>query len=481
MSDATRSHAPVSNRAEGMNLKWHLVRRIIVVAIACLLVGAVYSVHQTVGDAHGRNFTLADSAGRQLEVQLFRIDTALDVKERFPDWDAVVSYGLAPGQCVQYLSDSGGVIKSNCAGADNRMVDAPRWFALLYQAVFDGNTDAMRAVVFKGTQHGNVVASSSSATVAARAWAAISPLLGFSAALMTALCALVYWVIDRALQPTKQILAGLNRLAGGDLTCRLPPFQLEELNRISNVFNELNGKLEATTVERSELARRLVDAQERERRNIARELHDDIAQRLSAISALAASIKMSARTSSPELTSEAGELEKHSIDLMKSVRQTLTDLRPQELDELGLVASLQGLIAGHNARAKGSTWFTLETRGNLDDLSAETSAHVYRIIQEGLNNAAKHASARNVKVALTQSPAIANRGSTANRTMVLDVIDDGTALAESAGLARTGAGIIGMRERVLALSGSLSAGRLGEGGFGLHVEFPYSETAKVAE
>ena len=166
---------------------------------------------------------------------------------------------------------------------------------------------------------------------------------------------------------------------------------------------------------------------------------------------------------------------------MKSVRQTLTDLRPQELDDLGLFASLQGLIAGHNARAKGATRFTLETRGNLDDLSAETSAHVYRIIQEGLNNAAKHANARNVKVALTHSPAIAGRGGTAISTMVLDVIDDGAVVAECAELSRSGAGIIGMRERVLALSGSLSAEQLGDGGFGLHVEFPHSQTERAAE
>ena len=179
MSDVTSSRTPVSNRAERMNLKWHLVRRIVVVAIADLLVGTVYSMQQAVGDAHCRNCTLADPAGRQLEVQLFRIDTAFDVKERFPDWDAVVSYGLSPGQCVQYLSDRGGVIKSNCAGADSRLVAAPHWFAMLYQTVFDGNTDAVRRVVFKGKQHGTVVASSDSVTVAARAWAAILPLLGF--------------------------------------------------------------------------------------------------------------------------------------------------------------------------------------------------------------------------------------------------------------------------------------------------------------
>jgi two-component system, NarL family, sensor histidine kinase UhpB len=459
-----------------MNLKWHLVRRIAVVAIACFLAGAAYAVYRAAGEAHAQNATLADSAGRQLELQLFRIDSALDVKERFPDWDAIVSYGLAPGQCVQYLGDTGTVIKSNCAGADSKIVAAPGWFAWLYKSVLCENTNAMRAISFKGKSQGRVVASSQASTVAARAWEAISPLLGLTAALMTLLCLVVYWVIDRALQPTKDILAGLNQLAAGDLAVRLPPFQLEELNRISEVFNGLTGKLQETTLERLNLARRLVDSQERERRHIARELHDDVAQRVSAIGALSASISASAGAASPQIASEANDLAKQSVDLMQSIRQTLTYLRPQELDDLGLIASLKSLTAEHNARAKGATGFTLETLGNFDGLSSETNAHVYRIIQEGLNNAAKHANAKTVAVTLKHVEAVAGRG-----TIVLDVSDDGRAIASLGRGPGVGMGLTGMRERVLALNGSLTAGPASGGGFNLHVEFPFSALSKAAE
>ena len=85
------------------------------------------------------------------------------------------------------------------------------------------------------------------------AWSTIAPLLGLSAALVAALCLMTYFVVDRALLPAKDILAGLNRLARGDLSCRLPAFHLAELNRISEVFNVLSEDLSKVTAERREL------------------------------------------------------------------------------------------------------------------------------------------------------------------------------------------------------------------------------------
>ena len=103
----------------------------------------------------------------------------------------------------------------------------------------------------------------------------------------------------------------------------------------------------------------------------------------------------------------------------------------------------------------------------MEDLRAETSAHVYRIVQEALTNASKHANARTVQVLLSQ-------GSDNKReTIRLSVIDDGVGSnAVEGSMPPAGAGLIGMRERVMALSGSFSAGPLPSGGFGLEVEFP---------
>ena len=106
-------------------------------------------------------------------------------------------------------------------------------------------------------------------------------------------------MIERALRPARDIVGALNQLALGNLKCRLPPFRLSELRRISDVFNEVAAALDIAISERSNLARRLVDAREQERRDLARVLHDELAQSLTAMSAAAAAIKITASNECP--------------------------------------------------------------------------------------------------------------------------------------------------------------------------------------
>lgn len=450
-----------------MDLKWLLVRRIALVALACLLVGSAVAVYTTGRAAMRENDKLADLVSRQLDLQLSRIDRATDIPDRFPDWDLVASLSLQPGQCIAFLTASGTIARSSCTGVDASSTSTPGWFLAIYDALTSGSQTSERAVYRHGVEHGTVVVDYSSVATAARAWATVAPLMGFAAALVTVLCLVIYVVIDRALRPTREVLAGLNRLGSGDLAFRLPSFRLAELNRISQVFNDLSGALSKANTERADLARRLVDTQEQERRHVARELHDEIAQKLSALSANAACLRTKAQREAPALTGEAKELESMASSLMVSVRRTLTYLRPQEIDDLGLVHSLEDLVAEHNKRADGSTKYSIETTGDVQHLQAETSAHVYRIIQEALTNASKHANARNVKVSLSQI------AETAPETIRLSIVDDGAGpypghVSPSQG----GAGMIGMRERVVALSGTFVAGPLPSGGFELQVEFP---------
>jgi signal transduction histidine kinase len=395
-----------------------------------------------------------------LDLQLLRIDTALDIPKRFPDWELVTSYALQPGQCIELLHLDGSVSRSSCAGVDTVSKPTPAWFVEVYTQIIGGDARATRPVSYRGNREGSVVASFLPAATAGETWRTIAPLFGFSALLIAILCAVAYVVIDRALRPTTEILAGLDRLAKGNLDTTLPPFRVAEINRISEVFNALVSDLKLASSERSELARRLVDAQERERRHIARELHDEIAQKLSALGALAACLRIAARRDAVALESDAKELEDMASSVMISLRKTLTYLRPQEIDDLGLLPSLEGLVDGHNKDAGGRTRYTIEAKGDVEQLNSETRAHVYRIIQEALNNAAKHADAHHVKVTLNR------HADESGKKVELSVTDDGT-------------GLIGMRERVLALSGSFDAGPLTSGGFGLRVEFP-SQQADAA-
>ena len=206
--------------------------------------------------------------------------------------------------------------------------------------------------------------------------------------------------IGRALRPTKDILAGLDKLTQGDLSCRLPNFRLIELQRISEVFNMLAASLDRTTRERTALAARLVDGQEQERRHLARELHDELAQNLSAMSAGAASIKATAEAECPALVPEASNLAQTSMAVMRSLRTTLQTLRPPEIDDFGLAASLSALARDQERRAGGRLRISLEIDGDLQGLPPTAASHVYRIVQEGLTNIGKHANAGRARVVI---------------------------------------------------------------------------------
>jgi two-component system, NarL family, sensor histidine kinase UhpB len=450
-----------------MDLKWLLVRRITLVALACLIAGSALAIYLTAREAQRHNIELADMVGRQLDLQLSRIGRSTDIPARFPDWDLVAGLSLQPGQCIELRGIDGALKRSSCAGIDAASVSAPQWFIAAYRSLLNGGLAATRPISYRGEPQGTVVAAHDPVATAGQAWTTIAPLLGFAAVFVAILCVVTYLVIDRALLPANEILAGLNRLARGDLACRLPAFRLAELNRISEVFNGLSAELSKATTERTELARRLVDTQEQERRHIARELHDDIAQKLSALSARAACVRTAAQREMPNVAGEASELEKMAADLMISLRQTLTYLRPQEIDDLGLMQSLKALVAQHNENAAGSTRYSIEADGEVEHLRAETSAHVYRIVQEALTNASKHAKARNVSVQLSR------HAESGNERIRLSVVDDGSGASfDDKPSLPAGSGMIGMRERVVALSGRFDAGPLPSGGFRLQVEFP---------
>lgn len=464
-----------SRRTDGLDLKWVLVRRIVLVAIVCMTGGAVLVLRDVAREATSKNEEAAATVAKQLALQLVRIDAALDRADRFPDWESVVNYALSPGQCLQYVALGSGKTHSNCQGVDMHTQVSPQWFVDAY-TIFPGQSVVELPLLHKGEVKGTVVATMDASAIAGRAWLELSRLLGIGAVMILAMCLLVYLAIERSLRPTAEILSGLNRLADGELVHRLPRFKMKELDRIAEVFNGLAQRLEATTHERSELARKLVNAQEQERRHIARELHDDVAQRLSAVNGLATSIKRACQHAAPSAARQSEELVTIASGTMRSLRETLTYLRPPEIDDLGLISSLQNLVEGHNRFANGKTTFSLATNGTFDDLPAEMSAHVYRIVQEGLNNAARHANARTVSVLLDDS----FDGGTNMRRIDLAVTDDGISAAAPARDGEGGVGLIGIRERVYALSGTFAAGQRDANGFQLRVSFPVRGSGEEA-
>jgi two-component system, NarL family, sensor histidine kinase UhpB len=468
-------HRPV------FDLKWSLLRQVAALSLLCFLGAAAISVHQAQEEMLNANRAVGAVAGRfvenRLELQAALNSRRVDVQGRFRQMAALIDQVISPGQCVQ-LNEAGKDAISRCVGFHSQVGEAPAWFSALYQWAFGSRMTYERPVTHQGRVLGTVVVSSNPSAATARAWSEISRMLALSAATIGALGILVYFVVERALQPTRDVVSGLNRLAAGDLKCRLPPFRLAELQRIGNVFNGLANTLEVATSERADLARRLVEAREQERRHLAWVLHDELAQSLSAMSATAASIKVTASTDCPSLVPEAQALTETAGNIMKGLRTTVQELRLQEIGDFGLLTSLESLIADHNRRGCGKTQFLLEAHGDVNALPVAITGHIFYIVQEGLTNAVKHAQAANVRAAVRIDVAQGSAPRPGSGLVEATVEDDGAGLAhEIRGEAGFGLGLIGIRERTLALGGEMSVVSRPEKGLILSVTIPITDAA----
>ena len=212
---------------------------------------------------------------------------------------------------------------------------------------------------------------------------------------------------------------------------------------------------------RIRLLRRLVVAEEQERRRIARNLHDDLGQRLTALR-LTLEATASQSSGSPDAVTTA-------LQMLDGIDQGLDfiawDLRPAALDELGLTKVLETYVYEWSEHARVPATFHSAFREG-ERFVPEVEASVYRIAQEALNNVAKHAHARSVNVLLEQ------RG----QMLVLIVEDDGVGF-QGVGSARTRLGLIGMRERAEAIGGTVEIEPTPEGGTTVLARVPLSAPA----
>ncbi|MBV9562009.1 MAG: sensor histidine kinase [Bradyrhizobium sp.] len=427
------------------DLKYRLTLRVAAVSAFCFAVTSAYLLVDADRSAQAKLDDIAAITARTLEMRESKRQWLGAARADFPDLDSIAALVMTPGLCLTYRSNAGELVQRVCGGAPDGRLDAPAAFAAFYRAVFDPGREAVRPVLVRGTAAGAAVAWIDPAVLTADAWREASRLMAVLAVALLLLCALVYAALARALRPTRLVRAGLERIAAGDLSARLPAFDLAELSAIRDVFNQLAENLASALAERSELTRRLIALQDDERRRLARELHDEFGQSLAAIRALAASVRQSAATDCPAILPECDSIARTATGMMETLRGALFRLRPPDVDELGLAASLEGLVAGWNGRSRGAPRFDIHLAGDLESLPPAIGADLYRIAQEALTNAAKHAEATRVCLRLTRRED--------GGVVELSVDDDGRAGEQTV---RSGMGLLGMRERVAALGGRLS-------------------------
>jgi two-component system sensor histidine kinase UhpB len=260
--------------------------------------------------------------------------------------------------------------------------------------------------------------------------------LAFALLAMTAILALLLNILmlQRRFSPLDELIRQIEAIDPSDpASFEAPEEPVEEVERLAHAFAELLERIEA---ERRRAGRLQLRAQEEERKRVARDLHDEVNQALTAIL-----LRLEALTqiAPPRLREELAETKSLANQAMGELLQLARQLRPTALDDHGLVPAIEDQLRRFKAQYGIET--SLSTDGELDDLGSDQQLVLYRVTQEALNNVVRHAHASSVSVQIAR----------ANGAVALEVTDDGEGFAVSD--ARRGLGLDGMAERARLVDG----------------------------
>jgi len=260
--------------------------------------------------------------------------------------------------------------------------------------------------------------------------------LEFALLAMTVILALLLNILmlQRRFSPLDELIRQIEAIDPGDpASFEAPAEPVEEVERLAHAFAQLLDRIEA---ERRRTGRLQLRAQEEERKRVARDLHDEVNQALTAIL-----LRLEALThvAPPRLRDELVETKGLANQAMGELLQLARQLRPTALDDHGLVPAIQEQLRRFKAQHGIDT--SLATDGDLDDLGSDQQLVLYRVTQEALNNVVRHAGASSVSVEIARH----------DGSVALEVTDDGAGFV--VGKELRGLGLDGMAERARLVDG----------------------------
>lgn len=209
------------------------------------------------------------------------------------------------------------------------------------------------------------------------------------------------WLLTR---PILDLVTTTNRVRKGDLTARAPHWTDDEIGALADAFNNMISELQASQetvltkeAARSHLLSRLIEAQEDERKRIARDLHDDVGQALTSLMVQMRLLQQQCKE--PALQEQLNQLRTVADETLSTVRLLSRQLRPSTLDDLGLAAALERYQSEFTSRYPA---LAVDLHCDLTKrLPPMVEISLYRIIQEAMTNAARHSEATTIGVLVT--------------------------------------------------------------------------------
>ncbi len=248
----------------------------------------------------------------------------------------------------------------------------------------------------------------------------------------------LFLAMRRLTEPLRRIGKAMDDIGEGEGSPRLPRQSVTELDQLVQRFNTMAEALETEQQTVARLLNELLELQDRERAHIARVLHDDLGQYITGIRAQARGWLYD-----PELNErqkdQAKELAEHCETVQQHFRHLLQDLHPLVMEQLGLGSAIHHLVDQWQQLSGLTCELTVDER--LPELTGEKQTHLYRFVQEALNNVSRHAAATKAILGVTAKP----------RVLQIEIRDNG--IGANNLLARAGLGLRSMCERARSLGG----------------------------
>ena len=327
----------------------------------------------------------------------------------------------------------------------------PAWFVALVHP----ERMAVSVPVTVNGKSGSLVITSHPNDEMNEIWDGIVTQVQVGSAIAVALLLITMTVVSRALAPIQAITDAMTKIESGGYDTRVKPDGPPELAAICNQLNHLAVALGDAVEDKRRLAERVISLQDVERKEIARELHDEFGPYLFALRAHISSLMRIAESHEPNTES----LRKYGSAIWEQVnalqhfnRRVLEKLRPVGLAELGLREALGALLRlWREARPD----IVIETAISpaLGESGETADLTIYRIIQEALTNVFRHADATRIDVTVEPAPQSLGITRGPRGSVLVRVRDNGSGLLRDH---KAGLGLVGMRERVMALGGTVA-------------------------
>ena len=422
---------------------------------------------------HGTKSSIQEGVEAATRVTVQLLDTVIISSTQNPEWgfthDVMRRFleqlGHVRGNEIYLYNLNGGLIYQSPPSKYRANETPPKWFSDML--------DPHEKSVTRFIHFGKLVIKPNPAGGMREAWGKMKTLFLVGLVFFVLLNAAVYWMLGHWLQPLQPMLQAINSMEQGDLSARLPSFDLPEFEKIGHSLNRMAESLaaERQLEENRQLTALIQSHIEDERRSLARELHDEVGQYVTAIKTFAVTIANKTKENSPDISSHAQTIVAAANHIYDGMHNIIRQLRPGSLDNLGLAETLKDAV-NNLQKQQPDIHISLQLAGKLEGLGESLNINIYRIVQESMNNAIKHAGAKNIEISLS---------TTKTGALQLAIKDDGCGMNIHDVDQTNHFGLLGMRERVQSFGGSFNVDSEPENkaGTAIYINIPQAVAAEV--